>query len=219
MQKYIDVNTQVGACTCKMLNFDGSPQIGFNVRRFPSLFYMLWEALLLDRLFPRQFLTRHYSMLDFNPDLLQEVDQPAATFLLVRKKVFNQIGLLDENLPNFYNDIDLCLRIRNAGWKIVYHPGASIYHHGGGSYLLIPKKDAMLKNYRDRFTFVRKHYGLGSLAVLKVVLMIGMIIRMLSFLVIFYLINISVLSLKNVYPANSWEAFRSYKEVLELCLS
>jgi hypothetical protein len=218
LNDYLIKHAETGAVTCKMLNIDGSLQRGFNVRRFPDLWYMLWEALMLDRIFPKQFLTRHFSMLDFNPDLLQEVDQPAATFLLVRKTVLKRIGLLDENLPNFYNDVDLCLRIRKAGWKIVYHPGASIYHHGGGSYLLLPKKDAMLNNYRDRFAFVHKHFGLGSLTVLKTVLMIGMIIRILSFLGIFYLVKYKLLSLKNVTPANSWEAIKSYKGVLELCL-
>ncbi len=47
---------------------------------------------------------------------------------MVRKDVFEELGGFDEQLPGTYNDIDFCLRIREAGYRIVWTPEAELYH-------------------------------------------------------------------------------------------
>ena len=53
--------------------------------------------------------------------------------VLIRREVFEQIGLLDEKMVNYYSDSDFCLRARYAGWKIIYEPSFVINHKIGQS--------------------------------------------------------------------------------------
>ena len=54
--------------------------------------------------------------------------------LLTRRDIFNQVGGFDEErLPVTFNDVDLCLKIRRAGYRIVYTPFARLYHHESSS--------------------------------------------------------------------------------------
>ncbi len=52
-----------------------------------------------------------------------------AACLLVRRDVFERVGGFDETLPVAFNDVDLCLRVRRAGTRIVWTPTAEMYHH------------------------------------------------------------------------------------------
>lgn len=79
----------------------------------------------------------HYGMGAHNSDLgyfgayalTREVTSVTAACLAVRKEVFEAVGGLDEeNLPVAFNDIDLCLRIREKGWRNIWTPFAELYH-------------------------------------------------------------------------------------------
>lgn len=59
---------------------------------------------------------------------IQEYSAVTAALLLVRRDAFERIGGFDEHFPNDYNDIDLCLRFREAGFGIAYSPHASATH-------------------------------------------------------------------------------------------
>jgi GT2 family glycosyltransferase len=51
--------------------------------------------------------------------------------MLVRRDVFETLGGFDERLRIGGNDVDLCIRIRKAGYQVVYNPHAILYHHEG----------------------------------------------------------------------------------------
>jgi GT2 family glycosyltransferase len=53
---------------------------------------------------------------------------------LVKREVFDRVGLLDEKLFLFFEDVDFCLRAKRAGWRVVYSPNSVVYHvkHGSG---------------------------------------------------------------------------------------
>ncbi|WP_146604457.1 glycosyltransferase family 2 protein [Rhodoplanes roseus] len=65
--------------------------------------------------------------------LEQDVAAVTAACMAVRTEVFRAVGGLDEGLPLAYNDVDLCLRIRRAGWRIVWTPAAELVHHESAS--------------------------------------------------------------------------------------
>jgi len=48
--------------------------------------------------------------------------------MMVRRELFEKMGGLDEHLPSAYNDIDFCLKLREAGYRIVWTPDAQLYH-------------------------------------------------------------------------------------------
>ena len=65
----------------------------------------------------------------FRPHLIQNLSAVTAACMMLRKAVFEEVGGFDENLSVAFNDVDLCLRIREKGYLIVYTPYAILYHH------------------------------------------------------------------------------------------
>jgi GT2 family glycosyltransferase len=101
---FLAAHPEAGAIGAKQLFPDGRVQP--SVRGFPTPANLLWEVSGLARLFPRAL--GGYRMRAFTYDRLAEVDQPMATFLMVRRAVVEQVGLMDEAFPLFFNDVDWC---------------------------------------------------------------------------------------------------------------
>ena len=62
-----------------------------------------------------------------------DVGWVSAACLCVRSKVIEEIGELDERFPLYFEDVDWCMRMRKAGWRIVYNPRLQVTHLGGAS--------------------------------------------------------------------------------------
>lgn len=67
------------------------------------------------------------------PYLERNVSSITAACMAIRADVFRMIGGFDEAMPLAYNDVDLCLRLRAAGWRIIWTPVAELMHHGSAS--------------------------------------------------------------------------------------
>ena len=65
--------------------------------------------------------------------LEQDVSSLTAACLVLRKNLFDELGGFDEGLPIAYNDVDLCLRLRQAGWRLIWTPTVELYHHESAS--------------------------------------------------------------------------------------
>jgi GT2 family glycosyltransferase len=65
--------------------------------------------------------------------LEQDVSCVTAACLVMRSDVFNALHGFDETMPLAYNDVDLCIRLRQAGWRIIWTPMAELYHHESAS--------------------------------------------------------------------------------------
>lgn len=151
MVDYLNCFPKAGAVSCRLLNPDRSPQR--SCRRFPTLWDGVMTYLSLDRLAP------HYTMIDFDYYKTQEVEQPAATCLMLRRHVVEQIGLFDERYTILYNDVDLCRRIWSDGWKIVYLADAEIIHHGSKSTTQAPPR-LRLEMYRNILLYYSTTVGI-----------------------------------------------------------
>lgn len=67
-----------------------------------------------------------YMQRAFHP---QELSAVTGACMLIRRSAFEAVGGFDEGLPVAFNDIDFCIRLRLAGWRIVWTPDAELYHH------------------------------------------------------------------------------------------
>lgn len=77
--------------------------------------------------------------------------------MLIPRKVIEQVGLFDEDYFMYGEDIDLCYKIKEAGYRIVYYPKAYIYHLKGGSSK--KKRTKVIYNFHHAmWIFYRKHY-------------------------------------------------------------
>lgn len=152
---FLRVHPEAGAIGAKQLFPDG--RIQASARGFPTPANLLFEVSGLARLFPQSRNMGGYRMRWFDYQHTAEVDQPMATFLMTRRAVLEQVGLMDEDFPLFFNDVDWCYRIKQAGWKIYYVPEVQILHHGGASTRQV-RLSAIRESHRALERFYQKHY-------------------------------------------------------------
>jgi len=170
----------VAAAGGRLLNPDGTTQVGFAVRRFPTLAAALAETLLLNRLFPGNLWNRRYRCLEFDYDRPAEVEQPAGACLLVHRSAWDAVGGFDESFhPLWFEDVDLCRRLRVRGGKILYEPRARFRHAGAHSLASLGPGERQLYWYRNLLRYFRKHHGALAVAALRAAILFGMLLRML----------------------------------------
>ncbi len=128
-----------------------------SVRGFPEPAAILLEGFGLARLFPHSAALNRYRLRDWDHDSRRDVDQPMASALMVRRSALDEVGLFDEAFPLYFNDVDLCYRLRQAGGRIVFEPAAKVIHHHGHSTRQV-RPQAVLESHRSLMRFYRKHY-------------------------------------------------------------
>jgi GT2 family glycosyltransferase len=152
--EFMEENPQVGALGPKLLNPDKTIQP--SVREFPTFSTLIWEFSGLSRLFPKSRIFGRWRMGYFAFDQTREVDQPMGSCLMLRRETLEEVGILDENFPMFFNDVDLCNRIKNAEWKIYFYPRAEVIHQKGASTSQVKRRMIWLSHLAF-FRFFRKH--------------------------------------------------------------
>jgi hypothetical protein len=88
----------------------------------------------------------------------QEPDWLSGSCLLARKEALDAVGRFDEGFFLYEEDVDLCLRLRRAGWGVLFTPAAEVVHHLGRSMEADPAR-ARLEYHRSHLRFYRKHNG------------------------------------------------------------
>lgn len=128
----LDTRPDVGMAGGLVLNSDGTPQPACR-RGVPSPRAMFFRAIGLDRLFPQNRFISQYNLRWLPWDEEAQVDSVSGSFQMARRSVIDQIGLLDEAIFMYGEDIDWCLRAKQCGWKVVFFPQVRILHHKGQS--------------------------------------------------------------------------------------
>jgi len=95
----------------------------------------------------------------------------------VRRKVLEEVGLLDEGFFLFAEDTDLCYRIKEKGWKVYFVPQARIIHHLGGS-RSDEKSRAVLEHHKSFYRWLCKHYRPSPL--MRAVLLVAVTFRIIT---------------------------------------
>lgn len=157
MLQYMKENQSVGILGPKILNSDGSVQL--SVRKMPGLWSQILTLLKLQNvLADKQPLERYlsgqalrffsklrslfshshhlsdYLQTNFNYNQAQSVEQVMGAAMLIRRKLIEQIGLLDQGFFIWFEEVDYCWRAKQAGWSVVYLPQATVQHQGGASF-------------------------------------------------------------------------------------
>ena len=115
----------------KIKNEDGSIQP--SVRAFPDVLSQVLISLKLKHIFNSHAIGRYLAQ-NFNYEKRQEVDQVMGAFFAIRRKVIEQIGMMDERFFLWFEEVDFCKRAKDAGWKVIYTPKSEVLHLGGKSF-------------------------------------------------------------------------------------
>lgn len=151
----MSARSRCGIASPRLDSPDGSLQR--TCRSFPAPEVVIYEALGLSRLLPMSTRFGKYRMTWWDYGAAREVDQPMASAWLVRRAALDEVGLFDPDFPIFFGDVDLCLRMKEAGWEIWYTPDARMTHFGGASTRLV-RREMITESHAGFERFYEKHY-------------------------------------------------------------
>ena len=180
--KFLEENKDFGAVGFKILNSDGTIQKE-SLRNFPTPLNTLLKFLNLDSL-----LKIRYSYFDRELDKSKEANILSGACMLIRKETFLSINGFDESFFLYGDDIDLCIRLKNKGWKLYYLPIESVIHYKGGSLYKYSFK-RIFYSHRAMFLFSKKYYSKNL--ILLLIIYSGIILRFIFLILISILIRFS----------------------------
>jgi len=176
MADFLKANPHAGAVGGALLNPDGTPQ--FTGKARPTLLAAAMISLGLHRLFPNNPVTAKYFHVKEGYKDAEEVESINGAALMVRREVIEKVGLLDEGFFLFCEDVDWCLRMREAGYRLYFLPGARITHYRGAS---TGGRRMVGIYHRSLLRFYRKHYAKESFFLVNWLVYLAIFLRFLVF--------------------------------------
>lgn len=199
MVNWLDHNEKIGIATCSLKNEDGSIQGTGGY--FPTLLRVFSWMTIQDLPFVDNIIAPFHPMKEKsfvrNDSFYRknrEIDWVTGAFMMIREKVIDEIGGLDEGYFMYTEDTDFCFRakcpstsLRPRGsdpmgsgcssWRIVYNPKWSITHFGGKS--SSSREFPIISEFKGVKTFYKKHYPAWQFPILRLLLKIGALARMI----------------------------------------
>jgi len=162
---HVDKNPIIGLAGARLIGEDGRWQP--SARMFPSLLNHLLNLSGLAAKYPQ---SRFFGRVDYtwaDHDQAMPVDWVPGTFSIIRRDVLERIGFFDEQFFLYYEEVDLCCRIKAAGYSIWYLPDVTVVHVGGACSEALSDltrstrgRQVTLWQLRSALLFYRKNYGL-----------------------------------------------------------
>lgn len=168
--QHMDQNPDIGICVGEVKLRNGRLDKDTH-RGFPTPWVALMHFSGIDKIFHHSKYFGKYFMLYENLSLPHEIDLCTSHFMFTRKKMFQNIGKWDEQFFVYGEDVDLCWRAKQNGWKIYYFPNAKVIHYKGTSVgirketqditeaSLETKKRMYAETAQAMKKFYLKHYG------------------------------------------------------------
>jgi len=169
---FLENNENCGAAGCRLVYPDGRLQ--GNCKRFPKLKNAFYTYLSLNNL------NRDYDMAWFDYNSTIEVDQIATTFLMIRNVLLKKIGYFNEQFRILYNDVDLCRKIYENGFKIFFIHTAEVIHAGSHSTNRANFKVRRVM-YCDIYRYFRDNFGFKANLLFPVLLVRFLIVSLFKF--------------------------------------
>ena len=164
---YMEKHTDVGATGCRVLLENGDLDKACK-RSFPNVknsFFRLFHI-------PTKSKDDNYNLDSLPDDGVYEIDCLTGAFMFIRKEALDEVGFLDETFFMYGEDIDLCFRIKQAGWKIVYYGKSKITHFKGASSKK-QKSKLIYEFYRAMYVYYKKHHAHESFFITNFIVYFG----------------------------------------------
>jgi GT2 family glycosyltransferase len=153
---FLDQNPKVGNVGPRVFNPDMSMQS--TCRKFPTLWNNFCSTTGLEKVFKNSKFFAGEHMFYFPHDRILPVDVLVGCFSMIRRETFDDVGLLDENLFMYGDDVDWCRRAWKAGWQVVFFSEARAIHDRGKITAPYPVRFAVAQQ-RSVLYYWRKHHG------------------------------------------------------------
>lgn len=167
MYEFMREQPLVGLVGPKLENDDGSLQR--SCRRFPTFWSALMVLLKLHNFFPNSFSIRQYYMWSFKYQTIRRVDQVMGACMMVNRNILDEVGYFDEIFFIFFEEVDLCKRINEAGYIIFFYPEAVVRHRRSSAFA---QRRVLWRQWRFASScrhYFWKHHGVLSASLLAIV--------------------------------------------------
>lgn len=173
MVDFMDSNPKIGISTCKILLPDGKLYYACH-RGFPTPLNSFLYFLGL----PSSYYPKYQNN-------IHEIDACSGTFLLIRKNLLDKINWFDEDYFAYGEDLEMCYRVKELGYKVMFNPTVKILHYWGASSglkstskkiaITNPQNQAKWNNarYEAMKIFYNKHYRQKYSALFRQLIFLG----------------------------------------------
>lgn len=218
MIRFFEDNPEAGLAGCKILNPDGTLQLACR-RSFPGPWTSFCKVTGLSNLFPKSKLFARYNLTYLDEDQTYEVDAISGSFMMMKKETYDKVGGFDEEFFMYGEDLDLCYRIQQEGFKVYYVHTTQIIHYKGES-TKRSRLDETKVFYDAMHLFVKKHFSSSLLveAILRSAIGIRKVfaflgkrkLAILSALIDFLLFDLCLFFAERIYISYStWLGFET----------
>jgi len=176
--EFADRHPEAGAFGCRVLNPDGSFQ--HPAQQFPTVKRYWREAFFLHRLGRWLPFLQGQDYAKWDGLNEREIDQQSGCCVMFRNELLRKLGGFDERFFYHFEETDLCKRVWDAGYKILYTPDPVVTHLGGTSVSRFPIR-FNVERLRNRYRYFEKHFGRESLADMKRVITVHFRMRRLAY--------------------------------------
>jgi GT2 family glycosyltransferase len=160
---FMDAHPEGGVLGVKLVGADGALQP--SCRYFPTPWNVFLASTGLQRLFPR---ARLVDDLGWDHASVRECDWVPGCYYLVRREVIDRVGLFDPRFFLYFEEVDHCRAVKDAGWRVIYYPGTEVVHLGGESAATSGPIDRVSRQLsplqvESELLYFRKHHGAAGL--------------------------------------------------------
>lgn len=184
MHDYMEAHPQVGAVGPKILRGDGTIQYEC-AHNLPTLWTLVKHVFYISQLFPQSRWLGGVEQSWWDHQDTRAVEGLSGACMMIRRTALEQVGLLDEQMPMYLEDIDLCAKLGRAGWSLVYVANAQIIHYSdpvtgvGASTQLVVGRDPtyFIMPYQAQLAFLARYLGHSYALLARLVIVCGFGLR------------------------------------------
>jgi GT2 family glycosyltransferase len=177
-ESFFERNPRAGVAGPRIVDGEGNLQLSAR-RELSFVSGLLGRTSLLTQLFPKNPLVRHLFPAAEHPSVPTEVDWVSGACMILRRRMLEEIGSMDERFFMYFEDADLCRRAREAGWLVYYLPQVEVLHHTGASSRsrLQARLKVIWNLHKSAFLYHRKHGPHGPLQLYSLLIATGLCVR------------------------------------------
>ncbi|QVW25532.1 glycosyltransferase family 2 protein [Pseudomonas hormoni] len=177
---YMEAHPDCGVLGVRLVGREGDLQP--SCRYFPTPLNVFLSRTGLERFFP---VVKRVDDMEWDHASVRECDWVPGCYYLIRREVIDQVGLFDPRYFLYYEEVDHCKRVKQAGWKVVYYPDTTVVHIGGESAKTVVELNAVSRQIpkmqiESELLYFRKHHGLSGLALHMFLVCLGDLILALK---------------------------------------
>jgi N-acetylglucosaminyl-diphospho-decaprenol L-rhamnosyltransferase len=179
LRRFLAMNRSCGLVGPALVYPDGTPQR--SAKRFPTLGLALGEVLEVHALAPGSRWVRRFYYEDRDLTRDAEVDTVSGSVMMLRAEAFEAVRGFDEGFRMYFEETDLCRRLRDGGHSVAFCPAARAVHRHGASTRQTSVRQ--VEYYVSYVRYFRKHHGRAAAAILRAAVVLGALARMAALVV------------------------------------